>query len=181
VRRFGSIRFDGAFGSSERAAAVRSLSSVEVAVTSWNVARGVARTYALLQLPDGFDAAAPLAGLPPVLEPAPLVLEVTPRDRARIGALRHALAGPGRPAGVLDATASAESILLEIDESRTSLRLVTDLITAETGRAGCTIVPLLGLRDETLAAFAGATLGAPDMHAARLLETFSETLPAVRA
>ncbi len=174
MERFGSIRFDGTLGLLERESAARVLSSAGVAVTSWNAARSVARTYASLRLPEDFDLAAGLPDLPPVSAPAPLVLEfAAPHDAARAW-LRGALLGPGRPAG-LEGVEAEGGFLLEIDERKTPLRRVLDLIRLEAGER-VAVVPLLGLTDATLAAFAGATLGIAGLGVAALLETHSEPL-----
>ncbi len=110
-------------------------------------------------------------------EPALLVLDVTPRDPACIPALLHALGGPGRPAGVVEARAGGDSVTLGVDESISSLRLIVDLVDAELERSpGRRIVPLFGLGDDSLTAFAAATLHAPEIDVSRLIETHTEPL-----
>ena len=110
-------------------------------------------------------------------EPALLVLDVTPRDPERIPALLQALGGPGRPGGVVEARAGGDSLTLEVDESLSPLRVIVDLIDAELeGSPGRRIAPLFGLGDASLTAFAAATLHAPEIDVARLIETHTEPL-----
>jgi hypothetical protein len=175
VERFGSIRFDGTLGPAERESAARVLSSAGVAVTSWNAARSSPRTYASLRLPERFDVAAGPPELPPIRVPAPLVLEFAgPAGAARTW-LRDALLGPGRPAGILDGVEFENDFLLEVDERKTPLRTVLDVIRLEAGER-IEVVPLLGLTDATLTGFAAATLGIAGLEVAALLETHSEPL-----
>ncbi len=174
MERFGSIRFDGTLGLAERESAARVLSSAGIAVTSWNAARSAARTYASLHLPERFGRAASPPGLPPICAPAPLVLEFESPNGASRAWVRHALLGPGRPAG-LEGVESEGGFLLELDERRTPLRIVLDLIRLEAGER-VAVIPLFGLTDATLTAFAGATLGVAGLNVAALLETHSEPL-----
>jgi hypothetical protein len=113
-------------------------------------------------------------------EPPLVVLRVTPLG-GRVAALRHALGGPGRPAGVLDVRVDGPALVLELDATRTPLALVVATIDAELGSApGRTIEPLLPLDDATLVAFAATALGEPDLDTSRLVETHLEPLLGAR-
>ena len=119
-----------------------------------------------------------------VNEPALCVLEIEPSDSAACEALREALAGRAGLGGVIDVQiCNGRLLLVELDESSTPLSLVVDLVDATLGAVapGRVIRPLFGLRDETLAAFAAATLGAPDIDRSRIVETYVEPLLAGEA
>jgi hypothetical protein len=183
VKRLGSIRFDGVPGVAGRDELVRLLSSAGIEVASWTASRSGARTYAALALPAGAEAEAAASGIAGArfAVPAPLAFEIVPREPARLAALQHALGGAGRPTGVVEAVLDATSLLLEL-EPRTSLRLVLDVLDGELAHApGRTVVPLLPLSDEALAAFAGATLSVAGLDASRLIEHYSEPLLAGEA
>lgn len=176
LERSATARFERVLAQGERAAAVRALDSAGAKVASWASRSG--RTYALLRLRS--DARLePIGSVPNarIDEPPLLILDVTPRDPERIPALLHAFEGPGRPAGVVEARAGGDSLTVELDESITPLRLVVDLIDAELEPSpGRRIVPLFGLGDASLTAFAAAILHAPEIDVSRLIETYSEPL-----
>ena len=172
LERLASIRFDRVLAQGERAAAVRALDSCGVKPTSWAVAR-CGRSYAIVGLASGSDLAALGEKLGARVDEPPLViLDVLPRDPERIPALLQALAGPGRPAGVVDAKASGDSVTVELNEGATSLRLLVDVVDAELER----ILPLFPLGDATITAFAASTMRAPEIEASRLVETYTEPL-----
>ena len=145
--------------------------------TSWAVAR-CGRSYAIVRLASGSDLAALGEKLGAQVDEPPLViLDVLPRDPERIPALVQALAGPGRPSGVVDAKASGDSVTVELNEGTTSLRLLVDVVDAELERSpGRRILPLFPLGDVTITAFAASTLRAPEIDASRLVETYTEPL-----
>lgn len=182
MNRLASLRFDHVLADDERTEVMRALGS-QAKLTFCSPQAGAGRTYALVSLP----ASAELAALPAALdarvdEPPLVVLAVVPYRRVHLGALVRALAGPGRPVGIIDARTVDEGLIVELDDTRTPLSLVVDAIDVELrDTPGRTIVPLLGLRDETLAAFAAATLAAPEIDRARLIETWVEPLLAAGA
>jgi hypothetical protein len=178
LQRFTSVRFERALADRERDDIARLLSSVGATVTSWSVPPAFGRTYALAAL----DPATGELPLPPEAradEPPIVPLEIVPLHAVRLAALEAALGGPGRPAGVRECLRSERSLLVELDESITPLSFVVALVDLELEAApGRRIVPLLGLGDESLAAFAAAALREPDLDASRLIETYSEPLSA---
>jgi hypothetical protein len=147
----------------------------------WSPHPASGRTYGALEYSGASPRAAIERRFPGarVSEPALCVLEIEPAHPAACERLREALAGPGGLGGVIDArVCEGRLVLLELDETRTELSLVVDLIDATLGAVapGRVIRPLLGLRDETLAAFAAATLGASEIDRTRLIETYLEPL-----
>jgi hypothetical protein len=178
VIRFASVRYDGVLGPSERDETVRSLRSTGADVTSWSVAGG--RTYCRVRV-NAADESAARAALPRAarVDLPPLgVMRVEPFWPAALPALRHALGGPGRPAGVVDLRSDGSAALVvDFDCRRTAPDLIVAVIDAEL-RAfpGRRITPVLPFEDDVLAAFAGALLSEPDVDASRLIETHLEPL-----
>jgi hypothetical protein len=100
-----------------------------------------------------------------------------PDHRRRLAALAHALGGPGRPAGVAEATLTEDSLVVELNTATTPLSLVLDLVDVELETApGRRIVPLIPLTDATLAALARDLVGDPALDLSRLIETYTEPL-----
>jgi hypothetical protein len=162
---------------SERAAAVAALDSAGAKVTSWGEG-GTYRTYARLQLAESADLERLRAAVDARIdEPALTVLWIAPRESERLPALLQALAGPGRPAGVIEAKLRDAALCVELDERVTPLRFLVDVVDLELARApGRRILPLLPLDDESLTAFAAATLAAPEIDNTRLVERYVEPL-----
>ncbi len=176
--RLATLSFDGEMDRTRRHEVARGLGSAGAEVTSWGAARSLPRTYAALRLKDdaNLEALAQEFGARAVDAPL-VVVEITPRDPSRLPALAEALGGSGRPAGVVAAARSESSLVVELDDAITPLRLILDVVDVElNGAPGRRIEPLLPLRDETLAAFAGATLAVGDLDAGRLIETYAEPL-----
>ncbi len=177
MNRLASVRFDRVLAEAERAEAARVIASADAKVTSWNSAPAGGRCYALLQLGAQADAQSLGASVRARVDEPPLVvLSVVVRERGDLDALEGALGGPGRPAGVRDCRLAGDALLLELDAAVTPLSLLVDLIDVVLRGAARRIFPLLGLCDENLAAFAGATLGEPALDASRLIETWLEPL-----
>jgi hypothetical protein len=106
----------------------------------------------------------------------PIVLAVFPSVTQALPALERALAGPGKPDGVLSVRRSGESIVVEWDPSRTAVRLIVDLIDAELRRfaASRRTELLVPLSEERLAQIAAAELAAPEIAPDRILEHLLE-------
>jgi hypothetical protein len=185
VERLASIRFDRVLEDRERDELTRVLRSSGVEAGPWSSPSGSGRTYAALRFaqtaaPDLLEPAARAAleaAGGSLREPALALLEVAPQQAERLDALAAALAGPGGPAGIVECLRLRGSLLVELDEAVTPLSMLVDLIDIELAHApGRRIVPLLGLSDERLAAFAAAVLGEPELDATRLIETYTEAL-----
>lgn len=176
--RFASVRYDGVLGPRERDDTVRSLRSTGADVTSWNVAGG--RTYSRVRFESAGEAAALalLRRTARVDVPPLAVLRVEPLWPNAFPALRDALAGPGRPAGVVDARPDGTSaVIVELDCRKTTPAFLVALIDVELRAApGRRIVPVLAFDDGVLAAFAGTMLREPDLDGSRLIETYLEPL-----
>jgi hypothetical protein len=109
-------------------------------------------------------------------EPPLAILAIVASDARRHASLATALGGPAGLAGVVEAQAFADGVLVELDPRITPLAVLVDLVDLELGDdPGRTIVPLLGLDDETVARFAGAILGA-EIDRSRIVETYAEPL-----
>ena len=173
MKRFASLRYDGVLAPRERDETTRSLASAGIAVTSWNAASG--RTYARVTLPASLSSATELPGR--IDEPPLVVLRVIPDAPPGLALVHDALAGPGRPLGVVDARLDDDTLVVELDASRTPLALLVAVVDIALGAAAKRrIEPLLPLDDATLSAFAGALLGEPDLDSSRLIETHLEPL-----
>jgi hypothetical protein len=179
VKRFAAVRFVGALAANEREAVSRSLGSFGASATSWNVAAG--HTYASIEstsiafgdgsLRERLRLAHPSAELsvPPVT-----VLRV--RAGRAAARLAHALAGPGRPLGIVASFADDDALVVEIDVRITPLSTIMAAIDAATPGEPPRIDAILPLDDEPLAEIAGALLGDPAIDATRLIETWLEPL-----
>jgi hypothetical protein len=175
VRRFASVTYDSELAPDERAAASQELASAGAAPTSWICAAG--RTYANVAFGSGARFAQERPSGVRCDEPPLVVLRVTPLEARRVAALHRALAGPGRPAGIVDVRADGPALVVELEATRTPLALVVATIDAELGTAPFrTIEPLLPLDDATLVAFVAAQLGEPELDRSRLVETHLEPL-----
>ena len=175
MKRFASVRYDTVLAPSERETVTRTLRSAGAEVSSWTSAAG--RTYASMS----FEAEAALASAAQsaarVDAPSLVVLRITPDAPRRRSALLDALGGPGRFAGIIDARADDQAVIVELDARKTPLALVVAAIDLELRTApGRTIEPLVVLEDATLAAFASALLCEPKLDDARLIEPFVDAL-----
>jgi hypothetical protein len=175
-----SVRFDSVLGEDERAEVVTRLNSHGARLASWKPHQGAVRTYARAEYRGASPAQALSASFPGarVDDPPLVVIEVVPDDPESLGALLLALAGPAAPAGIVAALAAGPAIVVELDDTQTSLALVVDLVDVELalGAPGRRIHPLIGLSDRTLARFAGALLATPQLDETRLVETYAEPL-----
>lgn len=107
---------------------------------------------------------------------APPLTLLSIRASGPVGRLFDAVAGPGRPAGVLEAYVEGNQTIVELDSTKTPLPLLVDVIDIELPHRARSIVPLFGLSDEELAGLASAALRAPELDASRILERFTEPL-----
>jgi hypothetical protein len=180
-----SIRFDSVLGDVQRAEFTAGLSSHAARLASWKPHAPSGRTYALVEYAADSPAQSIQAGhqRARVDDPALVVIDIAPADPRACVRLARALGGPGRPVGVVDACACERSVVVELDDRRTALALVVDLIDCELADVspGRAIAPLLPLSDETLAAFAAAVLSTPEIDRSRIVETYTEPLLAGRS
>jgi hypothetical protein len=175
ITRYASLRFEASIGPSDFDEIVRALSADGVAVASLNVA--AERAYAALAIPLEYDVATVARTLASALpgarvdEPPLVVLDVRTETAADAERVRDAVGGPGGISGAVTRAAGERSTIVEIDETRTPLALVLDVIDIELRGRARRIVPMLPLDDRTLTRFASARLGEPDLDRSRLIET----------
>lgn len=181
MKRYAGVRFTGALDETEREAATRLLRSIEARATSWKTA--ASRTYALVEFGTAAQCCAiadPLSDCFPQARidvPPLVVLRVRPAQTAALARLVAALAGPGRPDGIVDVVLDRDALVIEFDARRTPLALVVALIDVELSPLGGRMIePLLALGDETLAAFARDVLGIDALDSSRIIETHLEAL-----
>ncbi len=178
VRRALSLRYDRVLAGSEREALASVLLSLAVTPTSWSLARPLERTYLRCEYEGETPAAAALAptGCARLDAPPLVVLDVIPAGGAGLAALEHALAGAGRPLGIVSCERTATGLVVELEDEVTPLDLVVALVDAELRGRPRRIVPLIPFEDAVLARFAGARLGLDGLDASRLIETYAEPL-----
>jgi len=143
----------------------------------WRTSETAGRSYALLEVPERADA-----------EPIRVATEGAPYDRAVIALavfpavpealpyLIEALAGSGRPEGVLAAHPCARGLVLEWDPERTRARVVVGLVDVELQRfaSGRTAEVLSPLPPAIVAKIAAEGLEAPQIDPGRILELRTE-------
>ncbi|HTV73300.1 MAG TPA: hypothetical protein VME66_06335 [Candidatus Acidoferrales bacterium] len=178
MNRSASVRIDGVLAEEEREAASQRVSSFGAHLASLRPHPGVARTYGLLHFDDGCDLTALARILGARLDEPPLaILEIVPDHERRLPAIAHALWGPGRPAGVADATLTSTSLVVEVNIAKTPLTLILDLVDVELQTApGRQIVPLIPLTDAALTALARDLVRDPALDLSRLIEMYTEPL-----
>ncbi|MGP6157032.1 MAG: hypothetical protein ACLPYS_05900 [Vulcanimicrobiaceae bacterium] len=178
MNRLASVRFDRVLADAERAETARVIASADATVSSWSDRPAAGRTYASLRLGTQADVQTLAERLQArVDEPTLVVLSIVTDERRQLDELAAALGGRGRPAGIADCRLDGDALLLELNDAITPLSFLVDVVDVVLGPAsGRRIVPLLGLRDETLAALAGATLAEPALDASRTIEIWLDTL-----
>ena len=139
----------------------------------WRSSAAAGRSYASVALP-GPDAAASIstpAGAT-LYEKAVIALAVFPALAEALPPLLDALAGDGRPAGILACRAIPNGVVVEWDPSVSGARLVTGLVDTELGRFACgrTSEVLSPLPPEVTTAIAAEGLQAEQILPQRVLE-----------
>jgi hypothetical protein len=179
VNRIAGVRIDGVLAEEEREVVAQVMSSLGAHPSSLRSHGRLGRTYGLLELDEHCDLALLSKALADArfTEPPPAIVEIVPDHERRLPALVHALGGPGRPAGVLDAVSTAHSLVLEIDVTKTALSLILDIVDVELQTApGRRIIPIIPLTDTMLAALARDLVGDPALDISRLIETYTEPM-----
>jgi hypothetical protein len=144
-------------------------------VTSWNDAAG--RTYASVVLGAGVSCADAASGSGRIHEPPLFVARIAVSDATRLAALEEALAGDGRPAGMLAAHRESRALVIELDPIRTPLALLVAIVDLETGPGFARrIEPLLPVSDSVLTTLCAVLLGEPALDTTRLIETYIEPM-----
>ncbi len=139
----------------------------------WRRSEAAACSYALLELPDGYDRAAlrALSGAT-AHDKVVIALAVFPAVAQAIPALLDALGGRGRAAGVLRCRACNGGVLVEWDPDVTDARVIIGLIDLELKRFGSgRVAELLSpLPDALIAKVAASGLEAPQITPEQILE-----------
>ncbi|HEY6449509.1 MAG TPA: hypothetical protein VIX60_02385 [Candidatus Cybelea sp.] len=139
----------------------------------WRTSEAAACSYALVELPDGYDSAAlrALSGAT-AYDTVVIALAVFPAVAQAIPALLDALGGRGRAAGVLRCRACTGGVLVEWDPDVTDARVIIGLIDLELERFGSgRVAELLSpLPDALIAKVAASGLEAPQITQERILE-----------
>ncbi|MGA8575603.1 MAG: hypothetical protein WB609_07975 [Candidatus Cybelea sp.] len=139
----------------------------------WRANEGARRWYALLELPQRHDrnAIASVSG-GTLHDRAIIALAVVPAVPEALPLILGALAGPGRPAGILDAYPCEGGVVVEWDPAATSPPVVLGIIDLELKRfgSGRTAELLAPLPASVASAIAANGLQAPEIDPARILE-----------
>ncbi|HZY96635.1 MAG TPA: hypothetical protein VFE35_05995 [Candidatus Cybelea sp.] len=141
--------------------------------TIWREHPAVGRSYALLELPDGYDAEAIRSASGGVAyETAVIAVAVSPAVPQALPSLLEALSGPGRPAGILACRGLRGGVILEWDPTVSSVELVLGLVDVELRRfaSGRTTELLSPLPPASVAKIAAQGLQAPQIAPDRVLE-----------
>ena len=157
----------------ERRAAIDAAVTRGGGTATWRTSPGAARSYALLELPDGFERSAVATGFDGTLYDGPIIaLALFPAVAEALPALREALTGRGRPAGILASYACTGGVVVEWDPLVTKSPVVFGLVDVELRRfnSGRTAELLTPLPTEIVAAVAAAGLQAPQIEPRRILE-----------
>ncbi|HTX60178.1 MAG TPA: hypothetical protein VMH02_10960 [Verrucomicrobiae bacterium] len=143
----------------------------------WRSSPRVGRTYGLAELPgNGEPIRAILGERIGVREGAIIALAVFPSVAEALPALLEALAGEGRPAGVLACEPCEGGVVVEWDPAVTPAHLVLALIDVELARfaSGRTVELLTPLSVGLAAAVAAGGLATPEVAPERVLELLIE-------
>lgn len=157
----------------ERRAVIDGLVGQAGGTATWRSNAALERSYALLELPDGKHAAAIAAAAAVTVYSKPVIaLALFPAVPEALSPLVEALAGPGRPAGVLSCVVRADGAILEWDPAITQTRVIVELIDLELARfQSARVTELLSpLPPLLIARVAADGLKAPQIEPARILE-----------
>ena len=169
---YSTVSIDGVLDSKRRAeidGAVRRAGGTAV----WRSSEAAGRTYALLELPDGYDQAAigaMFAGV--VYDKAVIALAVFPALPEALPPVLEALGGAGRPAGVLACRPVPGGAVVEWDPDVTEAGVILGIVDVELRRfaAGRVAELLSPLPPFLVARLAATGLRAPQIEPQRILE-----------
>lgn len=147
----------------------------------WRASERAKRAYASVEIPDGVGVAADALravaqSAVTVWDGAVIALAVFPALAEALPPLLDALAGPGRPAGVISCDAIDGGIAVEWDPERTGASVVLGTIDVELSAFACgrTAELLTPLTAAWAARIAAEGLQAPQIAPDRMLETLLE-------
>ncbi len=169
---YSTLSIDGMLDSKQRAEiddAVRRAGGTAV----WRSSERASRTYALLELPDGYDHAALRAACTGVVyDKAVIALALFPAVSEALPPMLEALGGAGRPAGILACRPCAGGAVVEWDPDITRAAVVLGTADVELRRfASARVAELLSpLPAAVVAKLAAIGLQAPEIEPQRILE-----------
>lgn len=139
----------------------------------WRASERADRTYALLELPDGYDHAAIAAASNGVVyDKGVIALALFPAHPEALPFLLEALGGAGRPAGILACRPCPGGAVVEWDPDITQAAVILGIVDTELRRFGTPRVAelLSPLPPATVAKLAASGLQAPEIEPQRILE-----------
>jgi hypothetical protein len=140
---------------------------------AWRSSERASRTYALLELPDGYDHAAVRAGCEGVIyDKAVIALALFPALSEALPFVLEALGGAGRPAGILACRPCPGGAVVEWDPDITQAAVVLGIADVELRRfTSARVAELLSpLPPALVAKLAASGLQAPEIEPKRILE-----------
>ncbi len=167
-----TLSIDGALDDARRAA-VDDVVRRNGGSLVWRISEDARRSYALLDLPGRYDAAKIRAASGGTVYEGPIIaLAICPAVPEALPALVEALAGAGRPAGILACISRGTRLIVEWDPSVTGVPVVMGLIDVELVRfASGRVAELLSpLPPSVVAQVAANGLEAPEITPERILE-----------
>lgn len=139
----------------------------------WRTRKSAERSYALLEFPEpsGANAIGPFPSAT-VYDGSIIAMAVFPEVTEALPKLLDALAGPGRPSGILACRPCPGGVVVEWDPARTRASVVLALVDVELQRFGSGRVSevLAPLSPEVAAKLAAEGLAAPEIEPKRILE-----------
>jgi hypothetical protein len=165
-----TVSIDGALDDARRAA-IEDVVHREGGNVVWRTSERAGCSYALLELPDGYDRSAMSAGVTAYDGPI-IAVAVFPAVAEALPPLLEALGGPGRPAGVVGCRPCTGGAIVEWDPGVTDPRVVLGIIDVELGRFGSgRVAELLSpLPSAIVASVAASGLAAPQIEPQRILD-----------
>lgn len=139
----------------------------------WRASEPARRTYALLELPDGYDDDAIRAASTGIAyDKAVIALALFPAASEALPPLLEAFGGPGRPAGVLACRPCPGGVVVEWDLDLTPAAVILGIADVELQRfASSRVAELLSpLPPSVVAELAARGLRAPQIVPQRILE-----------
>ncbi len=144
---------------------------------TWRSSASTGRTYASVEMPDGFDARE-LAAAPgqTLYETAIIALAVFPDTSEALPPLLEALCGSGRPKAILACLPCLDGVVVEWDPAAGSTEVVAGVIDVELRRfnSGRRSELLSPLPPQVRATVAARGLQTPEIAADRILELLIE-------
>ena len=170
---FQTVSFGREASESERDAVETAVRARSGSVT-WRSSARAGRTYGLVRLPEGELETA--IGAVTVYDTAIIAVAVYPVAAEALPFVADALAGAGRPSGVIGTSNCDGGVVVEWDPRRTRAAAVYDLVDVELRRfgGGRTAELLAPLPEEVVARIASEGLQAPELSPDRELETLVE-------